>query len=271
MSLLSAAFRCYFAGLGIGLRTMGAGQWKGGLKFFIYPVGYWRFWPHAYVWEEFRKLDKPRVFDLGSPKMMSLILAEGGAGSVTASDLNDERIFSRYKSVADLLGMRNYRAEYQDGRKLTYADNSFDFVYSISVIEHIPETGDTEALQEFRRVLKPGGVAVVEVPYRHERDQRFTHYDSKGAPVAEPIFYERFYDSAWLKERLEIDGLKLEKRIILGEHIPIDPWIATPRLPRVLRVLLLPLEPWLAFLNGWMREDDRSGHPLGAMLIYRKV
>lgn len=49
-----------------------------------------------------------------------------------------------------------------ENEKLPYADNTFDFVYSKSVIEHFyyPE----KMVQEMYRVLKPGGVAITLCP-----------------------------------------------------------------------------------------------------------
>jgi SAM-dependent methyltransferase len=211
------------------------------------------------------------VLDASSPKLPSLILATKTSGKVYATDLNDEKIFSRWQRFARVLRLSNYIVEYQDARKLTYPDNFFDFVYSISVIEHIPGNGDKEALENFRRVLKPGGVLIVEVPYRREHAEILAHYDSKGDPIAEPQFYERYYDAGWLEERLTLSGLKIEQSVILGEWAPIDPWIATSRLPRLLRILILPFEPFLAALNYWARTTDASGHPLAALRVYRKV
>jgi SAM-dependent methyltransferase len=50
-----------------------------------------------------------------------------------------------------------------DIRALPYANGSFDAVISWGVIEH-DEAGPAAALQEFRRVLRPGGAAIVTVP-----------------------------------------------------------------------------------------------------------
>lgn len=41
-------------------------------------------------------------------------------------------------------------------------DASFDVIYCSHVLEHVPE--DRRALREFRRILKPGGWAVLLVP-----------------------------------------------------------------------------------------------------------
>lgn len=190
---------------------------------------------------------------------------------MTAIDLDDTNLLQRWVPTAQRLGLSNYHAEFQDARHLNFPDASFDYVYSISVIEHIPENGDSEALREFRRVLKPGGLAVVEVPFRRAHEDVYQSYDSKGAPLEHPRFYERYYDLATLTQRLTVPGLTVEYKRILGEWMPIDPWIAMPRLPRLLRVALLPLEPLLAILNMWVREANGAGRPLGATLVYRKA
>jgi SAM-dependent methyltransferase len=269
MRLYVYAFRVYFAALAIAVRSAIAGRLRDGLKLLIAPVGYWRFLPNAFVLEEFQRCGARRVLDVSSPKVLSLILAR--RAEIWATDLDDEQIFLRWKPVADALGLERYRVRYEDACHLGFSDESFDLVYSISVIEHIPGSGDTSALQEFRRVLKPGGKLVVEVPYRRERREVYTGYDSKGKPLPAPRFYERHYDGAWLDQRLRISGLELERKLILGEWLPLDPWIAAGRLPRFLRLAALPLEPFLAAFNYWARTHDRAGRPLAALLVYRKV
>lgn len=50
----------------------------------------------------------------------------------------------------------------EDLTKLSFSDNHFDFIYASHVLEHIKE--DLSALSEIKRVLKPGGVAMIPVP-----------------------------------------------------------------------------------------------------------
>ncbi len=52
---------------------------------------------------------------------------------------------------------------YGDGRALPFADHSFDAVLCTQMLEHVdrPET----VVQEIRRVLKPGGVGLISVPF----------------------------------------------------------------------------------------------------------
>jgi predicted SAM-dependent methyltransferase len=51
----------------------------------------------------------------------------------------------------------------QDATKLSFRDNSFDMVIANHVLEHIPH--DKQAIDEFFRVLKPNGLAILQVPY----------------------------------------------------------------------------------------------------------
>jgi SAM-dependent methyltransferase len=50
----------------------------------------------------------------------------------------------------------------EDLTGLSFPDASFDFVYASHVLEHIPN--DKAAISEVRRVLAPGGVAILPVP-----------------------------------------------------------------------------------------------------------
>lgn len=53
-------------------------------------------------------------------------------------------------------------AEVGDALELPYADETFDVVLISEVLEHVPQ--DVRAIEEFTRVLKPGGVAAITVP-----------------------------------------------------------------------------------------------------------
>ncbi len=55
---------------------------------------------------------------------------------------------------------------------LPFKDNSYDFIICNHVLEHIPD--DTKAMQELYRVLAPGGIAILQVPYDRNRKVTFT-------------------------------------------------------------------------------------------------
>jgi ubiquinone/menaquinone biosynthesis C-methylase UbiE len=74
-------------------------------------------------------------------------------------DIDEEKVHLGEKA-AKLLGLKIYHSV-QDIRSLGFSSNTFDYVFCISVIEHIPYYDQPKALSELSRVLKPGGILVV--------------------------------------------------------------------------------------------------------------
>lgn len=54
---------------------------------------------------------------------------------------------------------------------LPFAENTYDMIICNHVLEHIPD--DTAAMNEIYRVLKPGGQAILQVPYDRNRETTF--------------------------------------------------------------------------------------------------
>ena len=54
---------------------------------------------------------------------------------------------------------------------LPFKDNEYDIIFCNHVLEHIPD--DTKAMQELFRVLKPGGMAILQIPQDLNRDKTF--------------------------------------------------------------------------------------------------
>lgn len=82
---------------------------------------------------------------------------------------------TRALAAADLL---------YDGKRLPLADASHDGALCSQVLEHVPEPDDFVA--EIRRVLRPGGLLVLTVPFawdEHEQPNDFARYSSFGLRV----------------------------------------------------------------------------------------
>lgn len=63
---------------------------------------------------------------------------------------------------------------------LPYPERSFDLVYSISVFSHLDERAQFEWLDEVRRVLRPGGLALLTV-HGEQAFRRFASGEAVGA------------------------------------------------------------------------------------------
>jgi SAM-dependent methyltransferase len=135
-----------------------------------------------------------RVLDLASPKLLAVTIARSGAEVVSVDQLESE-IESWRKLTA---GEPRLRLEVADGRALTFEDASFDGAYSVSVLEHIPEPGDEDALRELARVTKPGRLVVVTLPYAAEyrEDWRDAPVYADQGEAGARHFFQRWYDEA---------------------------------------------------------------------------
>ena len=92
-------------------------------------------------------------------------------------------------------------AQAEDATRLSFKDESVNFITAISTIEHIPGNGDTLAMGEFARVLAPGGRLIVTVPASpsYGENESTSYYAG----------FERRYDPAALQSRLGREDLRL--------------------------------------------------------------
>jgi ubiquinone/menaquinone biosynthesis C-methylase UbiE len=78
--------------------------------------------------------------------------------SIVGLDMSDASLRRAAEGVREL-GNHSVRLLQGDAERLPFADHSFDSVVSFGVLHHTPDTDG--AIQEVRRVLKPGGTAIV--------------------------------------------------------------------------------------------------------------
>lgn len=97
-----------------------------------------------------------------------------------------------------------------DATKLPFADNSFDRVITSEVLEHIQ--ADTAAIDEFARVLKPGGTFAATVPTWFPEKVNWMLSDEYHAPKSVGG-HVRIYSATELKAKLRTAGLA-----VTGSH-----------------------------------------------------
>ncbi len=120
---------------------------------------------------------------------------------------------------------------------LPFSNNEFDFIICNHVLEHIPD--DTKAMQELYRILKPGGLAILQVPYNSDLEKTFEDDSITDPKERARIFgqydHVRVYGMDYF-EKLRSIGFKVEAvdytkkfsdqdiqkfRLALGELIPV--------------------------------------------------
>lgn len=265
----------YLTSLDAGVRSLRGPHLREAAARILNPLSYPRLMEYQLVMEMLGDLRSARILDIGSPKLPALLLAGEPLRELRSTDIRDYFIpstefFLSKLGYGDRLD-RDIHLEVADARTLSYASEEYDRVYSISVLEHIPDGGDSTAIAEIARVLKPSGRAAITVPfdaagYREEMVNDDVYERSSNG---QPTFYQRHYDLESLYERLiKPSGLRLERIVWFGEpHVRFEPiW---NRIPMTWKLPLLWAQPFLAklFLRRLCESQQASACGVAFALV----
>lgn len=236
----------------------------------VHPIDFIRCPEYETVFSQVPLTPGSLVCDVSSPKLPSAQLAQSSkvvAGDIYAEDIRlwHERIRRRPRRPSLLVF---------DGTKLPFPDDTFDFTYSISVLEHVEGEGDRIAMNEMVRVTRPGGYIGINMPYDIRRRQRFVNHDIYGKKYqGTPIFFSRTYDAAWLAERLLHRDVEWSPPIYLYERRYLARLLFA--IPRPLRWGLTATSPiWARLLYGTTRRlqttQRRGARLMEVSLVGRK-
>lgn len=130
---------------------------KAALKTFLKPADSIRYWEFNYLLKYLKKIKLNKgmkVLDVSSPFILSYILSK--KNNVLKTDINN------FESQ-HIKENKNLKFKLEDATCLSFKDDAFDLVYSVSVIEHIYERY-LKAVQEMVRVTKPKGLIYLSFP-----------------------------------------------------------------------------------------------------------
>jgi SAM-dependent methyltransferase len=263
-------------GIGLGIDLLRAAHLRQALALIVKPINYWRTVEYRAVWDEADFTAADRVLDIGSPKLLSLFLAERVGAEVYATDIEPYfiaklEVLSRLRRIpSDRLHLQT-----EDGRKLSFPDGFFRKVYSISVLEHIPDEGDTACIREAARVLSPGGLCLVTVPFAPQPRDEFRrggfYWEGSSKRDGDSVFYQRRYSEQSLHERLIApSGLVLRRLGYIGETVLTR---SRKELSDFLPALTGPLQPFLSkrFHTPLTATWQELAKPLCAVLALEKL
>jgi SAM-dependent methyltransferase len=212
---------------------------------------------------------RPRVLDAGcgTGGMLKYLRRFGPAVGI---DVAEEAVGLARRRGLDSLA----RASVEE---LPFADASFDLLVSFDVLYHQAVVNDRKALQEFSRVLRPGGLLVIRVP---------AYNWLRGAHDL-AVHTRHRYTGKELGQKLQVAGFRLQKlthvnsllfpiaalkRVVEGKHHPLVMDLELPPAPindllfGVLKLesVLLPAMsfPWgLSVLAVATKADDCPAAP----------
>ncbi len=108
-------------------------------------------------------------------------------------DVSDEMIRLAAEKLRDVPRAHVHHARQSD--LSLFADDSFDFVYSYAVFQHIPSREVVLGyLAEARRVLKPGGILRCQINGLPETSARYTTWEGVRIPAADVADFARRHD-----------------------------------------------------------------------------
>jgi SAM-dependent methyltransferase len=222
----------YCFGVEVGMRNLSGNGFSIGLRKTIgkiaQPINSYTRFPEYYYMDQAishyvaqSKRSKPlRILDVGSPKCFGLYLANRLEVEVTMTDVSrlnlDEYQLMSKRLEIKAKGYVNFSV--QDARSLDYEDAAFDIVYSMSVIEHVEgERGDSRSVQEMVRVLRPGGLLLLSVPFGRKFVEQRRRGFARAVEKTEDqtlYFFQRIYDRATLESRIlaVLDGFRVRSQ-----------------------------------------------------------
>ncbi len=242
--------RLFGQGVKLGLRALRLnGPLSAGIKrsigFVLQPIENWSRYPEIVLTKNLLgSLSQKKVLDLGSPKMVGLMLAEENNSEFTLTDIwtvavDEVRdLVSHNKNI--LKGIINLKVA--DLTQLhEFSDGSFDAIYSISVIEHIESLeAIKKGLKEISRVLKPKGVFVVSFCARSDYVAQYVDdgvyaLENKGSKV----FFAHYFDPAHISRIFfDVPHLQIEKAYFI-EWLTQKTWLKIwMHVPSVMRGFL---------------------------------
>jgi len=172
-----------------------------------YSTGYYRDCERVLIKDNFPNLRQARVLktdlwnEARSTELLFWLSDQGANGVGVDIALSTARLAKSNRN-----GHRAHMLV-ADVRDLPFADGSFDYIYSMGTIEHLPDY--EQAAVELYRVLAPGGRAIIGVPNLHDPFLRPLTVGLLSMMGKYPYSPERAFSSKSLRHMLSDAGFRV--------------------------------------------------------------
>ena len=200
--------------------TQGWPARRAGLARLLVPLDPWRYYEMGVVAEgKF----SGECLDVSSPKLLPSLLQREGRGRWTCVDLFRTEV-DNWAVLDPSLALA-----VEDATSMSYADESFDHVVCLSVLEHIGRGGDATALREMWRVLRPGGTlhltTDVALESRDVMVGEAIYGEASASAAGEGYFFKHDYAVGELKALVAADDWVVAHREFASQRRPgIERW-----------------------------------------------
>ena len=172
------------------------------------PIDYMRYAEFGAVLAHLRLARGSRILDAAGPQWLTFALAAQHPDvEFHYVNLTDYELLP-FERLRKLLKLDNLIIQREDLRQLSFPDEYFDEILSISVLEHVyPEVGgDDLSLLELKRVLKKDGSIVATMPCKEKANVVYIQgnvYERSGAGKQ---FFAREYSPKTLRALIDRVG-----------------------------------------------------------------
>lgn len=187
------------------------------------PLDSVRYYEFDNVFKFIRKTKAKKYLDLSSPRFIPYFVSEklhNAEIKLINPDINDLNI-TKYLFSENI---NDNSIEFLNclSSEISFQNEYFDLITSISVIEHMPADGDIQTIQKLWSLLKPGGKLILTTPcckemyeeYLDVNEYELYKEDSNGF-----VFGQKVYDEKYLQKNIfSIIGNPKNYRIF-GEKI----------------------------------------------------
>ena len=196
----SVGKKFYSFGQNMSFRYLSSFEFRNFLYYFIQPVVLMRLLEFEFAIGKIKKNDA-KILDVSSPRLFSFYTLKQFPSTQIEMFNPDKYDILETQKQAAVFGLNN-RLLFKNGFE-DFMPNSFDYIVSISVIEHVNTKEVADFLKSIYSILRPTGELILTFPVAKKTYDEYRNVDTYGVGATkldnEKFFYQRVHDEQTLE------------------------------------------------------------------------